>query len=126
MIDGNTAALRQQEALWDEQYTQEPQHDLNALAAEIFATRVALGEIDEHDDDAAAEAACDAREMYPGLLAFAITWDARSIEEIAQATAVKWDAAARAATMTAEEALHRTLDARTSPYMRRLLAQEFD
>jgi hypothetical protein len=116
MLDGNTAALHQHQH----------QHDRNALATEIFTTRVALGEIDEHDDDAAYDAACEARDSHAYFLAFAMTWDARVIEEIAQATTVRWDAAARAATMTAEEALHCTLDNRTSPYMRRLLAQEFD
>jgi hypothetical protein len=68
MLDGNSAALRQQEAIWDEQWDSE----LIDLSIEIARNEQPFCALTE------------AKQRYHDLLAFAAQWDAQIAERNAQ------------------------------------------
>jgi hypothetical protein len=67
MLDGNTAALRQQEDLWDEQWDEGS--ELIDLSIEIARNEQPFCALTE------------AKQRYHDLLAFAVEWDARIAAE---------------------------------------------
>jgi hypothetical protein len=99
MLDGNTAALRQQEDLWDEQY------DATELDEGSELIDLAI-EIARNEQPFCALA--EAKQRYHDLIRFAAAWD----EFVA--------------TCGAAEARNAVLDNRTPPHIRQQLREEFD
>jgi hypothetical protein len=115
MLDGNTAALRQQEDLWDEQFDS----DVSALAAEIFYTNVQLHGVPVDDRNAQVAALRQAHGQHAELLAFAVQWDAQ--------VAADWICPRFSpATCSSEEAINIVLRPATCAWIREQIRQEFD
>jgi hypothetical protein len=105
MLDGNTAALRQQEDLWDEQYDATELTELDEGSELIdLAVEILIDLANEQPFCALTEA----KQRYHDPIRYAAEWD----EFVA--------------TCSASEARNAVLDNCTPPHVRKQLREEFD